>query len=183
MVPEVASMPLQPPEALQLSALVALHCSVTGAPTATLVSLAFRLTDGGATDFSAPLEVCGDVTADELAPHAASAPRRVRASSDFNAHAYRERQLRRIELINISQILDCKRIYFVAMNPFIALCAHILIRYCKFANLSPFTNEASLRPIAISTSENLCRLRRVLETPSCGHNTAGGEAEGRGKAY
>lgn len=48
MVPEVASVPLQPPEAVQLSALEALHCSVTDVFIATLVSLAFRLTTGGA---------------------------------------------------------------------------------------------------------------------------------------
>jgi hypothetical protein len=91
MVPEVARAPLQPPEAVQLSALVALHCSETDAPIATLLSLALKLTDGGATGFSAPLEVCGEVSADELAPHAASAPRRVVTSNDFNANAYRER--------------------------------------------------------------------------------------------
>jgi hypothetical protein len=59
MVPEVASVPLQPPEAAQLSALVALHCRVTDAPIATLVSLAFRLTDGGAAVTGVPVLVGG----------------------------------------------------------------------------------------------------------------------------
>lgn len=43
------SVPLQPPEAVQATALAAFHCSVTGEPMATLLSLAFNVTDGGGT--------------------------------------------------------------------------------------------------------------------------------------
>jgi hypothetical protein len=45
-VPVVGSVPLQPPEAVQVSALEAFHCSVTDAPMATLLSFACRLTLG-----------------------------------------------------------------------------------------------------------------------------------------
>jgi hypothetical protein len=48
-VPVVGSVPLQPPEAVQLSALTAFHCRVTGEPISTLLSLAFNVTDGGGT--------------------------------------------------------------------------------------------------------------------------------------
>lgn len=37
MVPEVGIAPLQPPEASQVFALLALHCSVTEAPMATVL--------------------------------------------------------------------------------------------------------------------------------------------------
>jgi len=47
-VPVVGNVPLQPPEAAQELALEALHCSVTDAPMATVVSLAFKVTNGGA---------------------------------------------------------------------------------------------------------------------------------------
>jgi hypothetical protein len=45
----VGSVPLQPPEAVQATALAAFHCSVTDEPMTTLVSLAFNVTDGGGT--------------------------------------------------------------------------------------------------------------------------------------
>jgi hypothetical protein len=63
MLPEVAKVPLQPPEAVQLSAFEALHCSITDAPIETLLSLAFKLTNGGATTagVSGPVEGSGDV--------------------------------------------------------------------------------------------------------------------------
>jgi hypothetical protein len=111
-VPVVASVPLQPPEAAQLLALVALHCSVTDAPTATVVSLAFKVTNGGAATAGGVgvldavllvavllVELLPDVSASELAPHAASAPSTVNTNKDFNANANPERRLRRIELI------------------------------------------------------------------------------------
>lgn len=53
-VPVVGSVPLQPPEAVQASALAAFHCSVTDAPMATLLSLAFNVTDGGGTTVLVP---------------------------------------------------------------------------------------------------------------------------------
>ncbi len=66
----------------------------------TVVSLAFKLTDGaGTTAAGVPgvpeLEVC----AFELEPHAASDPRAANPSIDFNANANLEWWLRRIELI------------------------------------------------------------------------------------
>ena len=118
MVPVVGNVPLQPPEAEQDLALEALHCSVTEAPMATVVSLAFKVTKGGATTAGAvalpvvvllggvllvgPLLAVA-VSALELAPHAASEPRAANANMDFNANANPLRWLRRIELIHVSQ--------------------------------------------------------------------------------
>jgi hypothetical protein len=106
-VPVVGSAPLQPPDAVQVVALVALHCSVTDAPTATVLSLAFKLTNGGAAtaggvgELDAALLAAAppDVCASELAPHAASALSTVNTNKDFNANANPELRLRRIELI------------------------------------------------------------------------------------
>jgi hypothetical protein len=99
-VPVVGSAPLQPPDAVQAVALVALHCSVTDAPTATVVSLAFKVTNGGAATaggVAVPdavvlvavllVELLPDVSAFELAPHAASVPSTVNTNKDFNANA------------------------------------------------------------------------------------------------
>jgi hypothetical protein len=90
-VPLVANVPLQPPDAAQLLALVALHCSVTDVPIATLVSLDLKVTNGAAAvvGASAPLDVCGisDVCAFELAPHATSELSAANASIDFNPNA------------------------------------------------------------------------------------------------
>ena len=106
MVPVVGTAPLQPPEAVQAVASVVFHCSVTEAPMATVLSLAFRLTNGGATTTGvvAPPDVCavcgvGDVSALELAPHAASELSAANPSIDFNANAIPKWRLRRIELI------------------------------------------------------------------------------------
>jgi hypothetical protein len=114
----VGSAPLQPPDAVQAVALVALHCSVTDAPTATVVSLALKVTNGGAATAGGVAVVDAvllvgvlllgvllvgmlvpDVSAFELAPHAASAPSTVNTNKDFNASAKPEWWLRRIELI------------------------------------------------------------------------------------
>ena len=117
MVPVVGSVPLQPPEAAQELALEALHCSVTGVPMATVLSLAFRLTSGGATTAGVvallvPLPPVGVasvllpvVSAFELAPHAASEVSAANTNIDFNANANPLRRLRRIELIRVSQDL------------------------------------------------------------------------------
>ena len=124
MVPVIGNVPLQPPEAAQELALEALHCSVTGAPTATMVSLAFRLTNGGATTAGVVAlvvevllvgEVLGAVlvasvllpvvSAFELAPQAASEPSAAKTNIDFNANADPNWRLRRIELIRVSQDL------------------------------------------------------------------------------
>jgi hypothetical protein len=104
-VPSGGNVPLQPPDAAQLLALVAFHCSVTDAPMDTVFSLAFKVTDGGATTAGvvgplvSPLVAGSDVCAFELAPHAASEPRATNPSIDFNANATLELRRRRIELI------------------------------------------------------------------------------------
>ena len=114
-LPVVANVPLQPPEAVQLAAFEALHCSVTDAPIATLLSLAFRVTAGGATTagVSAPVDGC----ALEPEPHAVSEPRAANPSIDFNSNASLELRLRRIELIRISQD-SLRQLFFAASIPF-----------------------------------------------------------------
>jgi hypothetical protein len=117
--PVVGNVPLQPPDAVQKLALVALHCSVTAAPTATVLSLAFKVTKGGATAVGVgallaavvlvavllggvllvgPLPAVV-VSAFELIPHAASPPSTENTNKDFNANANPEQWLRRLELI------------------------------------------------------------------------------------
>ena len=122
-MPVVGTVPLQPPEAAQELASEALHCSVTGVPMATVVSLAFKVTKGGATTAGAvalPVVVLLGgvllvgpllavvVSASELAPHAASEPSAANANMDFNANANPLRWLRRIELIHVSQDFTAK---------------------------------------------------------------------------
>jgi hypothetical protein len=116
-------LPLQPPDAAQFLALLALHCSVTGVPMVTALSLAFKVTKGGAATAGvaalpvgvllgvvlvvvAPLGVAVpdgmpvvDVSAFELSPHAASALSALNPRISFNANANLEQRLRRIELI------------------------------------------------------------------------------------
>lgn len=119
-MPMVGTAPFQPPEAVQALALVALHCNVTEAPTATVPSLAFRLTNGGARTAGVaalalavllggvllvgPL-LAEVVSAFELMPHAASEPSAADANIKFKANANLARWLRRIELIRVSQDL------------------------------------------------------------------------------
>jgi hypothetical protein len=112
-VPVVGNVPLQPPDAAQLLALVALHCNVTGAPMATILSLAFKVTNGGATTVGVAAPLGGVllvgpllavvVSAFELIPHAAREPSAANPSIDFNASANPKLRLRRIELIRVSQ--------------------------------------------------------------------------------
>ena len=101
MVPLGGNAPLQPPEAVQALAFEAFHCSVTDVPMGTALSLAFKVTNGGATTAGVVALLVGVpvVSAFELEPHAASAPRATNPSIDFNANANLERRLRRIELI------------------------------------------------------------------------------------
>jgi hypothetical protein len=111
-VPVGGMVPLQPPEAAQVSALAAFHCSVTDLPMGTGFSLAFKVTDGGggATTAGVVGVLLGGVllagpllavvvSALELMPHAASEPSAATASVDFNANANLKLRLRRIELI------------------------------------------------------------------------------------
>jgi hypothetical protein len=115
-LPLMGNEPLQPPDASQLLASVALHTSVTDAPMATVVSLAFKVTNGGAAVVGAvallvavlPAAVSvaavpSTVSPFELAPHAASEPSAANTNIDFNANAIPMRRLRRIELIRVSQ--------------------------------------------------------------------------------
>ena len=91
MLPVGGMLPLQSPDAAQLLAFDAFHCRVTDEPTGTVVSLAFRLTDGaGMDDWELP-EPESEVCAVELDPQAANEPRVANASIDFNANANRER--------------------------------------------------------------------------------------------
>jgi hypothetical protein len=53
-VPVGGRVPLQPPEAEQALALAAFHCRLTDEPMATLVSLAFNVSDGGGTTVLVP---------------------------------------------------------------------------------------------------------------------------------
>jgi hypothetical protein len=59
-VPLGGNAPLQPPEAVQALASEAFHCNVTDVPIATLLSLAFKVTEGGAATagVSAPVDGC-----------------------------------------------------------------------------------------------------------------------------
>lgn len=122
MLPLGGRLPLQPPEAVQASALAALHCSMTEEPMGTVASLAFSVTDGAGTAAAGAgvpaVPEGSNVCAFELAPHAASAPDAVNASRDFNANAYRERWLRRIEFITRLPRFT-PTIFFAALNPFI----------------------------------------------------------------
>ena len=117
-LPLMGNEPLQPPDASQLLALVALHTSVTDAPMATVVSLAFKVTKGGAAVVGAVAPLVAEalvavslvvvlpvVSAFELEPHAASEPSAANTNIDFNANAIPMRRLRRIELIRVSQDL------------------------------------------------------------------------------
>ena len=115
-VPLIGNEPLHPPDASQVLALVALHTSVTDAPMATVASLAFKVTNGGAAVVGAvallvvvlPVAVSlaavlSTVSPFELAPHAASEPSAAITNIDFNANAIPMRRLRRIEPIHVSQ--------------------------------------------------------------------------------
>jgi len=57
MVPLVGWLPLQPPEAVQLCASLALHCKVVDVPLATLVFIAASVTDGFASLVPGELKV------------------------------------------------------------------------------------------------------------------------------
>lgn len=115
-MPVVGIVPLQPPDPAQVLALVAFHCSVTDAPMATVLSLAFRLTNGGALTAGVAVLPVGPllavvVSAFELIPHAASEPSAANTNMDFNANANLERRLRRIEIINASPKIYCDNFF------------------------------------------------------------------------
>ncbi len=77
-VPLIGCGPVQPPEAMQLCALTALHCKVVAVPLATLLFFAIRVTVGfdGSSATAVALSVEGlvlPVSADEESLQAASA--------------------------------------------------------------------------------------------------------------
>ena len=160
-VPSGGNVPLQPPDAEQVSALEAFHCSVTDVPMGTVLSLAFRVTNGGATTVGvvALLVAVPVVCAFELSPHAASEPRATNPSIDFNANANLKLRLRRIELITRLPRFTTTTFPRSSIPLLRNLRDHILIRYFDFANLSPFANYicsvTRISSFAFSKIENL----------------------------
>jgi hypothetical protein len=123
-VPAVGIVPLQPPEAVQVSALDAFHCSVTGEPMDTLLSSACRLTvgaDGGIAAAAGLIAPAVPVKAsdDDCPLQAASALRAVIPRIDLMTNAAQTRRLPQFEFIprlprlaasNFSEVL----IYFIS---------------------------------------------------------------------
>jgi hypothetical protein len=100
-VPVVGTVPLQPPEAVQVSALEAFHCSVTDAPMVTLLSFACRLTVGAvatATGLAAAV-VPVKASDDDCPLQAASALRAVIPRIDLMTNAAQTRRLPQFEFI------------------------------------------------------------------------------------
>jgi hypothetical protein len=99
-VPVGGSVPLQPPEAVQVSALEAFHCSVTDAPMATLLSFDCRLIVGTAMGVLAVAAVDSVNAFDDDCPlQAASALRAVIPKIDLMANTAQTRRLPQIEFI------------------------------------------------------------------------------------
>lgn len=146
-MPLVGSVPLQPPEAAQLPALDAFHCSITDAPVVTSFWSAFNVSDGGTTAAIPLPGICVVVCELEVPyPHAVRAPSAAIPRIDFNANADLERRwLRRIELITCLPRLAAIKIYCDqfprSLLPFIHHhCGRIFIRDVEIANVSPFAN-------------------------------------------
>ena len=98
MVPLGGCEPLQPPEAVQLSASAELHSNVTLCPMGTVFSSAFSVSVG--TEISLPVGVpVSCVTLVDVPEHAASAVSTINAGIDFNANAEQTRLPLRIEFI------------------------------------------------------------------------------------
>jgi hypothetical protein len=97
-VPVVGTVPLQPPEAVQDSALEAFHCSVTDAPMATLLSFACRLTVGVAAGVAAAA-VPVKASDDDCPLQAASALRAVIPKIDLMTTTAQTRRLLQLEFI------------------------------------------------------------------------------------
>jgi hypothetical protein len=88
-VPLVGRVPLHPPDAVQVCALVALHCNVTGVPITTALFMAARVTAGFAVVvlvLSPPTK--GDEAISLLAdcPHAANAENAAHPIAQRNRH-------------------------------------------------------------------------------------------------
>jgi hypothetical protein len=100
-VPAVGIVPLQPPEAVQVSALDAFHCNVTDAPMATLLSFACRLTVGAvatATGLAAAV-VPVKASDDDCPLQAASALRAVMQRIDLMTNTAQTRRLPQFKFI------------------------------------------------------------------------------------
>jgi len=99
-VPVVGTVPLQPPDAVQVSALEAFHCSVTDAPMATLLSFDCRLIVGTATGVLAVAAVVPVKASDDDCPlQAASALTAVIPRIDLMMNAAQTRRLPQFEFI------------------------------------------------------------------------------------
>jgi hypothetical protein len=104
-VPLGGCAPLQPPEALQLLTLEALHCSVTLLPIGTAFSLDLSVRVGAEISLLVTVPALL-VTLVDVPWHAASAVSAVNASSDFNTNAQPTRSPLRIEFILVSLFLS-----------------------------------------------------------------------------
>ena len=103
-MPVVGTVPVQPPDAVQDSALEAFHCRVTDAPMATLLSSACRLTDGAVAVLAAAAGLIAPVVPvkafdDDCPLQAASALRAVIPRIDLMTNAAQTRRLPHFELI------------------------------------------------------------------------------------
>jgi hypothetical protein len=98
MVPLGGCEPLQPPEAVQLSALDALHCNVTLCPIGTVSALDFSVSVGAEISLLVIVPAFV-VTLVEVPEHAASAVSAANASIDFNTNAQPTCLSLRIEFI------------------------------------------------------------------------------------
>jgi hypothetical protein len=98
MVPLGGCEPLQPPEAVQLLALDALHCNVTLYPMGTLLSFAFSVRVGAEFSLSVTVPVLV-VTLLEVPWHAASAVSAINAGIVFKTNAELTRLPLRIEFM------------------------------------------------------------------------------------
>jgi hypothetical protein len=98
MVPLGGCEPLQPPEAVQLLTLEALHCNVMLCPIGTVFSLDFSVSVGAEISLLVIVPAFV-VTLVDVPEHAASAVRAPNASIDFNTNAQPARLPLRIEFI------------------------------------------------------------------------------------
>jgi hypothetical protein len=109
-VPVVGTGPLQPPEAVQDSALEAFHCSVTDAPIATLFSFACRLTVGAAAEVTAAV-VPVKASDDDCPLQAASALRTAIPRIVLMTNAAQTRRLLQFELITRLPRLSASNVF------------------------------------------------------------------------
>jgi hypothetical protein len=94
MVPLVGCVPLQPPDAVQVSAFFALHCKVAGVPMATVLFMAASVTTGFEAALSGPvisptwvLDDCPHAVSTEIAAEAIAKRKRLFFPMNFPARA------------------------------------------------------------------------------------------------